>query len=90
MLAQFIPWLLDPFGRSQQPGLLAVPRAVDDGALRASSPASIKLAQHARLPSMGDQAGDRIIGAVHPCVVMVAAQSPIARASAPGIVAMTS
>ena len=75
LLSQLRVVLLDPLGRAEQPRLFAVPRRVDDRALR--PPALLQqLAERARLLELRRHAADRIAGAVHPRVVMVAADDP--------------
>src|SRR5258708_22617001 len=67
---------LGPLGGAEQPGLLAIPRAVDDGALR--FPALLQQRTHrAHFLHHGNEARDRILSAVHPRVVMVAAYDPL-------------
>src|SRR5258707_793040 len=74
--AQFVIMLLGPFGRAKQAGLFSVPRAVNDGALGLPS----RLHQLPKRPSFfhkGDLTGDGILCAVHPPIVMVAANYPL-------------
>ena len=74
--AQFVGVLFGPFGRAEQARLFAVPRAIDDGALRL--PALLEqFAERARFFEHGDHAGDRIFGAIHPGVVVIAADDPL-------------
>ena len=77
MLLQFIHMGFHPLDRTQQAGLLSIPRAIDDGALWRPALA-MEFAQHARFLQHGGLAGNRIVGAVHPGIVMIAAQHPIA------------
>ena len=76
MLAQLRVVLLDPLGRAQQARLFAVPRAVDESAF--GTPSLLhQLAQRARFFQHHHHARDRIVGAVHPGVVMVSANDPL-------------
>ncbi len=76
MRFQFIHVSFNPLHRSKQSGLFSIPRAIDDGAL--GSPAlAMQFAQHARFLQHRGLAGDRIVGAVYPGVVMIAAQHPL-------------
>ena len=77
LLLQLVGVRLGPFGGAQQPRLFAVPHAVDDGALRL--PALLQQRRRsARASSIsGAGAGDRILRAVHPGVVMIAADDPL-------------
>ena len=78
VLPQLLRVRLGPLGRAEQHRLLAVPRAVDDRALRA--PALLaQLAERPRLLEQRHEAGDRVLGAVHPRVVVVAAHDPLVR-----------
>ncbi len=90
VLAQFLGVRLGPLGRAEQARLLAVPRREDDRAPRL--PALLQqLAQRARFLEQRDLAGDRIVRAVDPRVVVVAAHDPLVRAaSSPGCLPMTS
>src|SRR5215471_14901728 len=73
---------LDPFRRAEEARLLAVPRCIDDCPLRL--PALLpQLAERARLLQFGGHAADRILRAVDPAVVMVAADDPFVRESRP-------
>ena len=75
VLAQLSCVRLRPSGRAEQHGLFAVPSAVDDGALRL--PALLhQLAQRAGFLQQRHLAGDRVPGAVHPGIVMIAAHDP--------------
>ena len=76
VLAQLGGVRFHPLGRAEQHRLLGVPGRVDDGAPR--PPALLEqLAQRAGLLEQGDLAGDRVLGAVHPGVVVVAADDPL-------------
>ena len=67
---------LGPFGGSEQPRLLAVPGGVDDRPLR--PPALLQqLAERARLFELGAMPLTGSLRAVHPGVVMVAANDPL-------------
>ena len=67
---------LDPFRRAEEPLLLAVPGAEDDRALR--PPSLLKeRADGAGLLEHRDEAADRVLGAVDPRVVVVAADHPL-------------
>src|SRR5579875_1122835 len=66
-----------PLRRAEQAGFFAVPSAIDDRALR--PPALFQeLAVGARLLELGVEAADRILGAVHPAVMVIAANHPLA------------
>ena len=75
LLLQLGVVLLRPLGRSEQAPLFAVPQRQLDGALRA--PAAL---QHLRQATRGlDQSGgaaDRIVGAAHPRIVVIAEDDP--------------
>src|SRR5438477_11083574 len=73
--AQYVIELLGPFGRAQEPRLFAVPRAVNNSALRFPSGLH-ELAKRTRFFQDGNLAGNGILCAVHPAVVMVAANRP--------------
>src|ERR1700677_2308445 len=75
MLPQLVRMFFDPLGGTEKHGLLAIPGSVDDGALRLPSLFS-KFAKGTRLLQQYHLTGDRIIRAIHPRVVMVAAQYP--------------
>ena len=67
---------LRPLGGAEQARFLAVPRAVDDGAL--GLPALLEeRAERAHLFHQRPGAGDRIFRAVDPGVVMIAADDPL-------------
>ena len=69
---------LGPFGRTEQAGFLAVPETIDDGPLRL--PALFQqFRKAAHLFHLGDRAGDWILRAIHPGVVMIAANDPFVR-----------
>ena len=76
MRLQLVHVIFDPFDRSQQSGFFSIPCAIDDGALGSPSLA-MQLAQHARFFEHGGLAGNRIVGAVDPGVMMIAAQYPL-------------
>ena len=78
--AQFVVMLLGPFGRAQEPRLFAVPRAINNGALRLPS-GFYKLPKRASFFQNCDLAGNRILRAVDPAVVMIAANHPLIRKS---------
>ena len=69
---------LDPLGRAEQRGLLAVPGGVDDRAARLPTLLQ-ELAIGARLLEQRRLARDRVLGAVHPGVVVVAPDDPLVR-----------
>src|SRR4029079_15399987 len=74
---QFIQVIFNPLNGSKQSGLFSVPPAVDDGAL--GSPAlTMEFTEHARFLQHRSLAGNRIVGAVYPRVMMIAAQHPLA------------
>ena len=69
---------LRPFGGTEQPRLFAIPEAVNDGPLRL--PALLQqFGKPAHLFHFGDRAGKRILRAVDPRVVMIAANHPFVR-----------
>ncbi len=70
--------LLGPLGRAEQPPFLAVPEREDDGALRAPSGLE-QLGESASGLHQRHRAADRIVGAVHPRVVVVAEDDPLVR-----------
>ena len=76
VLLQLVVVGFGPFRRAEQRRLLAVPRAVDDRALRLPSLLE-ELAVRARLLELRRQPADRIAGAVHPAVVVIAAHDPL-------------
>ena len=76
MVSQLGRMRLHPFGRSEQHRLFAVPRAENNGALRLEALLH-QLANRARLFEERDHGRDRILGAVHPPVVVVAAHHPL-------------
>ena len=76
MRAQFVIVLLGPFGRAQQSGLFSVPRAINDGALGLPSGLD-QLPEGPRFFHKGNLARDGILRAVHPPVMMVAANHPL-------------
>src|SRR5207249_6674883 len=78
--AQFLVMLFGPLSRAQEPGLFAVPRAIDNSALRLPT-GFHELAKRTRLFQNGDLAGTGILRAVHPAVMMVAAKHPLIRES---------
>ena len=74
--AQLVRMGLHPFGRAEEPRLLAIPGAIDDRAVRAlPGPGQLAdglgLGQECHLPA------DRVRRPVHPRVVMVAANDPL-------------
>ncbi len=76
VLLEFVGMLLDPFGRAEKAGLFTIPRAIDDRALGA--PALLpQFAESAGFFEQGRLAGERILGAVDPRVVMIAANHPL-------------
>ena len=68
--------LLDPFGGPEQTLLFAIPRGVDDRPLR-FPPLPEQRAQRPRLFELGGHAADGIVRAVHPCIVVIAADDPL-------------
>ena len=70
--------LFDPFGRAEQPCFFAVPDAIDDRALRLPTLLQ-QFTESAGFFEQGAGAGDRIVRAVHPGVVMIAAHDPFVR-----------
>src|ERR1700722_16090509 len=67
---------LNPLRRTEQSGFFAVPRAVDDGALRAPS-LLVQFAQHARLFEHTRHAGKGIVGASAPAIKVIPANPPL-------------
>ncbi len=82
MLAQFRRMGLGPFGRAQQAGLLTVPRGVDDRPPRLP-PLAEQGAHRPRLLHERDLPRDRVLRAVHPGVVVIAAHDPLIRRFGP-------
>ena len=81
MRAQLRIVLFGPFGGTQQPFFLAVPHAIDDGALR--FPALLQqFGESAGFFHQSHRARNGIFGAVHPGIVMVAANDPLVGISA--------
>ena len=76
LLRELLRVRLHPFGGAEQRRLLAVPRGVDERALRLPSLLH-ELAHRARFLELRDEAGERVFRAVHPAVVMVAAHDPL-------------
>ncbi len=73
--AQFVVVLLGPFGRAEKAGLFAIPRAINNGAFR--FPAGLdELTESPRFFHEGNLARNRILSAVHPPIVMIAADHP--------------
>src|SRR5262249_35187674 len=67
---------LDPLDRAEQARFFAVPGAIDNGAFW--SPALlVKFAEHSCLFKFRRHTGNRIVGAVDPGVMMVAANDPL-------------
>src|SRR5258708_34977794 len=77
VLFEFVGVVLRPFCRSQQHGLFAIPRAINNGALGFPSLLE-QFAQSAGFFQQRDLAGDWIFRAVDPSVMMVAANHPLA------------
>ena len=76
--AQLVVMLLGPFRRAEQPGLLPVPRAINNGSLR-FPPGLRHFAQRSRLFQNCNLTGNRIFRAIHPAIVMVSANHPFVR-----------
>ena len=76
MRAQLIDVGLDPLDGTQQTRLLAIPGAIDDGALRVPALA-MQGTEHARLLQHGRETRYRVVGAVDPRVMVVAANHPL-------------
>src|SRR5262249_37068871 len=72
-----------PFGRAEQSGLLTVPRRVDDRGLRAPALLVQRAYRRIRL-ELGHLTGDRVRRAIHPGVVVVAANDPLVGFGAAG------
>src|SRR5580700_11215647 len=75
MLPKLVRMLFYPLGGTEKHGLFTIPGGVDDGALRLPSLFG-KLAKCARLLQQYHLTGDRVIRAIYPRIVMVAAQHP--------------
>src|ERR1019366_4901310 len=71
-----------PLGRAEQARFLTFPGRIDDRPPRTPSLLH-QCTQRARLLPLGDQAGDRIVGAVHPCVMVIATDDPLIAFTAP-------
>src|SRR2546421_10745182 len=78
--AQFVIVLLGPLGRAQEPRLFAIPRAINNSALRLPT-GFYKLPKRTRLFQNSDLAGNRSVRAVDRSVVMVATNRPLIRKS---------
>src|SRR4029079_16865514 len=68
--------LLGPFGRPQEPRLLAVPARVDDRP-RGPPARAVERAKRLGLAHQRDLTGRRVGGAEPPSIVMVAADDPL-------------
>src|SRR5204863_8573504 len=79
LVRQLVGVRLDPFSRAEQGGLFAVPGGVDDRAARLP-PLLQQRAVGTGLLEQRHLTGDRVLRAVHPRVVMVAADDPLVRA----------
>ena len=66
---------LGPFGRAQEARLLTVPAGVDDGPRRPPALA-VELSQRLGLAHQRDLPGERVGGAEHPAVMVIAADDP--------------
>src|SRR6185312_1562880 len=78
MCREFPRVCFSPFGRTQQTGLLAIPRCVDDRAL--GMPALLDERTHcADFLQQRNLTGDRIVRAVHPRVVVISTNHPFVR-----------
>ena len=78
MLSKLIGVRFYPLRGTEKAGLFAIPRAVIDGALR--SPAGLyQFGQGARFLELVHLAGNRIVGAVDPRIVVIAANNPFVR-----------
>src|SRR5689334_4793716 len=76
VLVQLRRMRLDPFRRAEQSRLLPIPRRIDDRALR-PPPLLPELAERASFFQFGDETRDRILRAVDPGVVVIAANHPL-------------
>ena len=76
--AELVGMRFRPFGGAEQSGLLSVPKAENDGALRLPTLLQ-ESAETARLFHQRTRAGERIFGAIDPGVVVVAADDPLVR-----------
>src|SRR5262245_37393413 len=75
--------VLDPLSRAEQAGLLAVPGGIDNGRLGPPAAAD-ELTKNAPLLEFGRHPADRILRAIDPCVVMIAANDPLIWKRGPG------
>ncbi len=80
--SQLLGVVFAPFRRPEQPRLFAVPSAKDDRALRLPSLLE-KLGERTGFFKKSNLAGDGVLGAVDPGVVVVAANDPLVRRCAP-------
>ena len=74
---------LDPLRGAEQRGLFTVPGGVDDGTARLP-PLFEQLAVGAGLLQQRGLSGNGVLGAVHPGIVMIAADHPLIRCRAAG------
>ena len=78
MTPQFLGMMLDPLGRTEQPGLFGVPARENQRALRL--PAGLReFADRARFFHHRDHAAHRILRAIDPRIMMIAADDPLVR-----------
>jgi hypothetical protein len=76
LLPEFVRVRFGPFGRAQETGLFRVPTRIDERALRAPTLRGQR-AESFCLFEQRDLAGQRICGAEHPAVMMIAAHDPL-------------
>src|ERR1700733_14055263 len=82
-LFQLVDVRLDPLGGTERTRLFAIPDAINDGAA-GLPPLLDQFAERAGFFEFGGGAGDWIVGAVDPGVVMVAADDPLIGRGAAG------
>src|SRR5436190_6987316 len=73
--AQFVIVLLGPFGRAQEPRLFAVPRAINNGALRLPS-GFYQLPKRASFFQNCEPGGHRMLRAIPPAVLLIGVNHP--------------
>ena len=78
VVAQFCRMLFHPFGGTEQSRLLAIPGAINNGPPR-FPPLLAQFAQRSRFFQLRHHPGNRIFRAIHPRVVVVAADHPFVR-----------
>src|SRR5207253_9438531 len=75
---EFVGVCFDPLSRTQQAGLFSIPGGVEDCALRTPT-LFVQGTQCACFLQFGDETGNGILRAIHPCIVVIAANDPLIR-----------